>query len=144
MHPYIEKNKQPIYLSYHKNSYDFPPHFHQNIELVYCFSGIQTVTIGEEVFSLKSGDACLVFPNTIHGYQSSPGSDDGENLSVMCNLSLLTDLFPDFLSKYPKTPYLPSSQLPSDMNLFFRHLPHKVPLHPQNGEHNGLQTRHVQ
>lgn len=61
MHPYIENNKQPIYLSYHRKSYDFPTHFHQNIELAYCFSGAQTIVVGEEIFSLKSGGRLSYF-----------------------------------------------------------------------------------
>lgn len=122
MHPYIENNKQPIYLSYHRKSYDFPTHFHQNIELAYCFSGAQTIVVGEEIFSLKSGDVCLIFPNTIHGYQTAPGSPEGENLSVMCNVSLLTTLFPDLLSKQPVTPYLSAKELPPDMASLFRQL----------------------
>ena len=122
MRPYMEKTNQQIFLSHHTKSYDFPAHFHQNIELAYCFSGSQTIKVGEEAVTLKQGDACMVFPNTVHEYCAVPGVQDSEVLSVICNVSLLTNIFPDILSKRPINPHLPSAALPDGTANTFRQL----------------------
>ncbi len=122
LHPYIEKTRQQIYFSYHSEPYDFPSHFHPNLELIFCFSGLQTVMVGEEIITLETGDACIIFPNIVHEYRATPGAPDTESLSVICNATLLTNVFPDILSKYPVTPYIPTSLLPSSTAITFRQL----------------------
>ena len=54
MRPYFENKNQKIFTSYKNKSYSYPSHFHNHLEVVYCFSGIQNVKVGEKIYILKN------------------------------------------------------------------------------------------
>ena len=105
MRPYLENKTKPIWKSMREFSYDFPSHFHNNLEITFCFSGEQKISIGEKEYVLKKGDAAIIFPNTPHEYfkiNESPA----RIVSIMCNTKILSETFPDIISKYPVNPHI--------------------------------------
>lgn len=42
------------------------PHFHEEIELVYVIDGDLQFTLGNNVYTIKKGDICIILPNLIH------------------------------------------------------------------------------
>lgn len=47
---------------------DFPLHFHRAFELLIVHKGHLTLTVDEQTWTLKSGQAALVFPNQLHAF----------------------------------------------------------------------------
>ena len=61
----------PDYLKLeHDYNFNFPPHLHHCFELITLLSGEMRVTVDGTAFSLKKGDAMLIFPNQIHELES--------------------------------------------------------------------------
>lgn len=47
-------------------SYEFPPHWHEDFEVIYCMDESLKVGIKDEVYELSPGDICIVDANEIH------------------------------------------------------------------------------
>lgn len=94
-----------------------PSHFHGLIEIAYCFTGKQMVTIGDTEYELNSGDALLIFPYTMHGYMPVPGSSDIPTVStaILCNVNILSKYFPAVLSSMPQSPIIRSENVPKEV-----------------------------
>lgn len=60
-HFVIEKNK----------NYSFPPHIHQCFELITLSEGSMNVTVDNSVYTLKKGEAIIIFPNQVHSLNST-------------------------------------------------------------------------
>jgi len=110
MHPYLENNPEHIYTGYYDKPYDFPAHFHNNLEITFCFSGCQNVTVGDRDYLMKKGDAIVIFPNNVHEY-SVAGSTSAKTISIIFNTTLLSEAVPEIMSMYPRNPLIPSSKI---------------------------------
>ena len=106
--PYFENQPQKVFITHKKESYVFQSHFHSFIEIVYCFTGMQSVKIGESIVCLAEGEAAAIFPNIVHEYISddTASSIPTESISVMCNLNFLSETFPEILTSLPENPYI--------------------------------------
>lgn len=122
MRPYFENKNQKMFTSYKNKSYSYPSHFHNHLEVVYCFSGIQNVKVGEKIYTLKKGETVVIFPNTIHEYieNDSLSCDDGETLAIICSTDLLTENTADIIGKYPVTPLIPSDKISKNTKYAFK------------------------
>lgn len=119
--PYFENKPQKVFISHRPLSYTYESHFHSFAEIAYCFSGVQHVKIGEELYTLKSGDAAIIFPNTVHEYISeTENASSTESVSVMCNLNFLSETFPEFITSVPETPIILSAGNDENLALAFR------------------------
>ncbi len=121
--PYFENKPQKVFITHRHESYSYQPHFHSFVEIVFCFSGSQSVKIGESYFCLTEGDAVVIFPNMVHEYISvdSPSSTT-ESLSVMCNLNFLSETFPEILTSLPETPYIKPESVPETVKFACREI----------------------
>lgn len=112
MRPYFENKNKKIFISYYNKTYNYPSHFHNHLELVYCFSGSQKVKVGEMVYTLKKGEAVVIFPNTIHEYiEDNTAFEDSETLAIICDTNLLNENLPDIIKKYPTNPLIKPNML---------------------------------
>ena len=120
MYPYLEKSQKPIFISHESKTYNFPAHFHNFLEVAYCFSGRQNVKVGETVYTLSGGDAILIFPNTAHEYIAHPAGDaPTEVLALICNTKLLAESMPDIVTKSTLSPFIEQSRIPENACLAF-------------------------
>ena len=72
----------PDYLKIEKNkNFSFPSHLHQCFEIIIILSGEMDVTIDGKKYTLKKGEASLIFPNQIHELKSQ------ESEHVLCIFS---------------------------------------------------------
>lgn len=55
---------------YGKN-FSFPVHLHNSFEIITVTSGEMTVTVDDNIYTLKQGESVLIFPNQLHSLQSS-------------------------------------------------------------------------
>ena len=66
---------------------DFPPHLHEDLELVYMEQGSCTAHCGEDKYELHVGDFFLAFPNQVHHYY---GSTDCQAVLIIVNPAYLS------------------------------------------------------
>lgn len=122
MYPYFEKNSKNIFISHQKTTYSFPSHFHNYLEISFCISGIQNIKIGEKIYTLKKGDALVIFPNTVHEYieYDSLCDEPTEIVALICNTKLLAENLPDIITKYPRNPFVEANLISEDTALAFQ------------------------
>ncbi len=108
MRPYFENKSRNIFLSVHHKTYNWPAHFHSYIEFAFCLSGKQKIRVGENIYTLKKGDAVAIFPYAVHEYIEYPASDyePTKMVSLICDTGLLSQSLPDIITKVPKTPFI--------------------------------------
>ncbi len=120
MYPYLEKSQKSIFISHETQTYNFPAHFHNFLEVAFCFSGRQNVKVGETVHTLQEGDAVLIFPNTAHEYIAHPACDTPtEVLALICNTKLLAESMPDIVTKSAPSPFIEKRRVPQNARLAF-------------------------
>lgn len=73
---YLEKQQrgtEDFPLSYYREHYSnhmIKLHWHPEVELIYGISGVLTVTVSEEKYSLKQGEILFINPEELHSYSS--------------------------------------------------------------------------
>lgn len=90
--------------------FNFPPHFHKSLELVYVEEGVLTVQIGQREFEVTAGECALILSGQLHAYRTIEHS-----LSHICIFS------PDFVSElmhYCKNVQMHHPVLTIDRQLF--------------------------
>jgi len=85
---YRELHNQRIVIG-NSHNLDFPPHIHEDLELVYMLGGSCTAYCADAKYQLKQGDFFLTFPNQVHHYYESRDCD-----------AVLIIINPAFLSGY--------------------------------------------
>ena len=118
MKPYLENKSKLIYRSVNHLSYDYPSHFHNNLEIAFCFYGKQKIRIGEKEYILNAGDSVVIFPNITHEYFKIT-DEETSNISLICHTKLLSELLPDTVTKYANEPYIPASKVSEKIALAF-------------------------
>ncbi|MBE7016320.1 MAG: helix-turn-helix domain-containing protein [Ruminococcaceae bacterium] len=110
MHPFFENNPEHIYAILVDRSYGFPSHFHNNLEVVFCISGMQQVKLGETLYQLKKGDILTIFPNNVHEYISA-NTENTQSVSIIFSTKLLSATVPEIITGKPQNPYISSNEL---------------------------------
>lgn len=113
MIPYLENNPRLLTTSYRDESYNFPAHFHNRVEIVHCIEGKQKVKLGEETYTLLGGDTLLISPNIVHEYiecEDEPGKKT-QVMAAICEARLLSVVIPDIATKNPKNPLIPAANI---------------------------------
>lgn len=71
---YRELHNQRVVICRSSNL-DFPPHIHEDLELVYMLGGNCTACCDDAKYDLKQGDFFLAFPDQVHHYYESTDCD---------------------------------------------------------------------
>lgn len=118
MYSYFEKETPEIYISHWTESDNFDSHFHNKIEIAYCVSGKQKISIDGVWYTLTAGDVALVFPNVAHELvkQDPP---DTELISVISKADFFTAAYPELITKRPKCAFIEKEKLSEDVKLAF-------------------------
>ena len=124
MYPYFENTLNQIFISHNKKTYNFPAHFHNYLEIAFCFSGRQYLKVGEKVFTLKKGDSIIIPPNTVHEYIAYDLSCDEptEIIALICNTKLLSESITDIITKQVKNPFIDSKLVSEKAFLAFKNI----------------------
>lgn len=85
---FYEINEEPFRIQKDKNM-SFGSHLHRDIELIYILEGEIQITVNNTEYTIKKGDIAIVFPNSIHSYQSNI-----KNVYIMMIIS--TDLLYEY------------------------------------------------
>ena len=100
---YRERRNQRIVIC-RTNNLDFPPHIHEDLELVYMITGHCTVYCADKKYELSSGDFFLAFPNQVHHYYDSA---DCDAFLIIINPAFLTGYSSFFDQKAPVSSVYP-------------------------------------
>jgi len=68
-HPF-EKRKFPINSHLHHGSFDFPLHYHQEVEMIYVESGHVNISVLQKNYIVTEGQLVIVGCNHIHSYSN--------------------------------------------------------------------------
>lgn len=99
MNPDYQNRTEP-YQSYSLKDYTFPPHLHNQLEIVYVTCGSCTVMIDQKSFHLLTNDIVIIFPYQLHNFHHTEQCE------------LLVQVFsPEYAEEY--IPYL-SSYIPKE------------------------------
>lgn len=89
--------------------FDFPPHLHSQLELLYVRSGKMTVTVREHTADLPAGSLAVIFPNQIHSYQA--GREAGLVTMLICDTAYAGGYLDALTRCHPANPFLTSERL---------------------------------
>lgn len=99
---FYENNAQGMRASVGR-SLTFPMHLHMQAELVCITEGRTAITIEAKRLTLEAGDAALVWPGCVHGYESI---GESAHAFVIADLSLLPDFREVLTNAHCPEPYL--------------------------------------
>lgn len=68
-----ESNKTGRVLTWKRDYIDYPPHFHETVELIGVEKGSCSAFVDFKEYKLKEGDIFIAFPNRIHSYSDENG-----------------------------------------------------------------------
>ena len=119
MLPYYELKKEKIRIYHRNESLYYPPHFHRNIEITYCFFGKQIIKVGSTLHTLTDGDAIVLFPNMIHE-NISCDEIPTESVTILCNAELIWQNMPQLKGMLPDTPLIFSKNICEETAAAFR------------------------
>ena len=80
-------------------NFTFPNHLHQSFELITVLTGSMNVTIGNEKYTLCSGEAVLVFPNQLHSLEST----SCEHMLVIFSPDIVRAYYTKTVDKIPQS-----------------------------------------
>ncbi|MDF2538547.1 MAG: DNA-binding protein AraC-type [Herbinix sp.] len=99
---YDNSKKNELYCSY-VEGLTFPPHFHEQVELLYVIDGEIEITINGVTEKLISNETAVIFPHKIHDFNTPIGS---KVHLIIFPTSLLNDFYSVFHEMHPVFPYL--------------------------------------
>ena len=78
---FFQTHALPLYC-YHRTGMNWPQHFHSEVEIILCTKGSFQAIIGDETYTVNEGEACIAFPNQVHGYINSTPEGSGYVLLI--------------------------------------------------------------
>ena len=117
---YYYENREKLIDAYECREFSWPPHMHENFEMIILSSGQMDISIDKKQKRLSAGEAAVVFPNKLHSFKST-----GES-AVMDILIVSTSIFSGnlqmLLHLQPADPFLSKTQLHPDVLYAVRRL----------------------
>lgn len=107
------REKKDNFQIYNSGNPNFPPHLHDDIEIMYISRGEGYGFCDDVKYTLKKGDYFLVFPNQIHCYTDFP--PESECILLTVNPSYFTSYADIFDEKSPLSARYTSNE--NDQNL---------------------------
>ncbi len=86
-------------------------HFHNQVEVVYCLKKCVNVTVENQEYILKPGDAAVVFPNQSHSY-SNKLLDEDRMVMIIFEPDLTEEYYIELTSMIPVNPVVKKEELP--------------------------------
>lgn len=81
-----------------ENNMNFPKHIHQSFEIMLMTDGEMDVTVDDRVYTLKKGDAVLIFPNQVHSLRS----EESKHITFVFSPLLVNAYFSKLNGRVPK------------------------------------------
>ncbi len=110
---FYEKETQDLRSFNAKKPMNFPMHIHTNPELLYINQGSIKLNYHDKSYLLNSGDFAIVFPHTVHGYETV--SPDLDYSLAICGMKLISSYKNFLLENHPENPVIMKNNLPNDV-----------------------------
>lgn len=108
---------------YHDHEILFPPHMHNEVEILYMLGGEQSIEIDKKSYALKKGCCAVIFSNIRHSYIRSDDvadkNHDGESVMIFLPPRMLYDAFPALSGTAPESAVLLPDDVSEDAKLAF-------------------------
>jgi AraC-like DNA-binding protein len=106
---YEERPKNDIDIRFRKDT-DFPPHFHNCLEIIYIFDGTQNFFVDNKEYDIYRGDILIIFPYQIHEFNKSRNN----SILIIVDTGIFGEYNIEFKNYKPETPVIKSNELPYD------------------------------
>lgn len=95
----------------------YTPHVHAHLELLYVTKGAMDVTVDGQSERLHTGDLAVIFPHTLHSFETLPEPEgSGEEIVVLVIHPRLTGDYADqVISTRPSCPFVRKDRMAPDM-----------------------------
>lgn len=121
MLPLYEIRKSDLTVKRNDYNLNFPEHMHKYIEIIYVFKGNQPIRIENSEYNLTTGNAAIIFPETIHSYSGNNLRGD-DVMIIICDPKLFGVLFPDLKNFRPENPIIKAELINSELKTAFNAL----------------------
>lgn len=101
---------------------DFPPHLHLSPELVYVEQGELRAQINLKEYRINSGEFAVIFPNTIHSYETLSSAEDTKIDLLICGHEAECGFPEKLISATVNNPILPLDSMHPDIAYMLRSL----------------------
>lgn len=105
MLPFYEFQPTDINIIHNKRELKYNSHIHGEIELLYVFGLSQHINVDGVNYEVRSGEAAVIFPNTVHSYYRNEWRET-DALVLIVSQKLFRGLFPDLTEFYPDNPVI--------------------------------------
>ena len=105
MVPYYELQQTDIKIIHNKRELKYNTHVHEHMEIIYVFDIGQHINIDGKEYEIKTGQAALIFPNTLHTYYRNEYRNTDE-ICIICSQNIFRDIFPNFTDYRPDNPII--------------------------------------
>lgn len=112
MQPFVETKDQDVFV-YHFEDFDFPPHIHSGVEIIYVEEGRIDLKIDENISQIRQNEIGVIFPNQIHCYEQ--GGCHNKGSLIIIGSHLLPDYADEFSRFHPESPCFPVAGLHPDV-----------------------------
>lgn len=106
---YESKRSNKTNYFYHQfdNNLNFPAHIHHSFEYIYCFEGEIELNIEKNTYTLKPGQAAVIFPLQIHSYVTRKHS---KTCLFVFASSFISSFYKEYSFKRPEKPIFDFSE----------------------------------
>lgn len=118
MLPIYEIRKNDLTVKRNNYQLTFPEHIHKYIEVVYVFEGSQGIKIKDREYTIRTGEAAVIFPETVHSY-TSDGVSEADVLILICAPKLFGKLFPDLNKLRAVNPIISENEIVPELRAAF-------------------------
>lgn len=116
MKPFYENLSDELRVFY-SDGLHFPAHLHSQLELLYVESGVTYVNVSNHSRRLSKGDFAIIFPNTIHSYDTKEEEGACRLVIAICSLELTGDYFKKLTSYTSSDPFILTDQLHPNVSM---------------------------
>lgn len=134
MHPFYEVNNsgdQNFFTASFFTNFNFPPHLHPYVEIVYVLEGSFDVTINNLPGRINKGDIAISFPNDIHGYKTETYS---KIMMFIFSPEIAGAFFNKRMDKTLENPFIPAHVVSNGIDSLF---------HELNAEYKNCNNKYV-
>lgn len=98
--PFYEIKKSDIAVKPNVRAIMYPPHIHDEIEIIYVIEGKQKIAIGDRQYCVNAGEAAVILPEQVHEFireKDIPrNNSEATSVTIIANTKIFNGLFPDF------------------------------------------------
>ncbi len=114
MTPFYEIQEDKLKIINNKRELTYAPHIHENIEILYVYSGTQHLSINNIDYEINEGDVAIILPNILHEYYKAD-KKIADGLLIICDPQIFLNMFPNLMNSIPENPVVRKENLNQEL-----------------------------